>query len=415
MSTDENRSTDLALSTSVTSVLRTSTPWRRSQSHHVSLESFHRSEDRPIRPPTSPFSPGREFEPQDDAQPTTNATDGTSSAWDDENHCKPTHSDETQTALMPITSIRTTAVEIDVLPREGGCGHFVGVEETLASKAINTVNTEGRHQNELNGCSEARGERVANAAPPASSVPAGSTATGKIASPPPPQSLQVHAHIPLPLRPQRYQSQLSIPPFTPIPAYILTEPTRRPAPARIHPITGRPLPDPAPHPPHGMFPYTLPPNHGVVGGPSNLQLLGYAGLEDFPFTGAMISSNMHKAYKEFFRYDDRCCPAGIIYADPRERATSEAWLYVRNAGDVEWKRDYLAERSGMRYWVYLRDAGEGWQWEQIFGDVLDARATLNLWVKRKENLVGTTGPIHVGEDGVPRPGLRLRPMEGNGT
>jgi len=182
------------------------------------------------------------------------------------------------------------------------------------------------------------------------------------------------------------------------------------SPARMHPITGRPLPEPVVHPPHNMFSHNMPLNHGVRGGPSNVQLLGYAGLEDFPYTGQMISSKMHNVYNEFFQYDNASCPAGIMYADPkRGRATGEAWLYVRNVGDVQWNRDYLAERSGMRYCIYMKEVGEDWQWEQMLGDVLDARATLNLWVKRTKSMVGTTGPFCTDNEGIPRPGVRLRP------
>ncbi|KAK5086974.1 hypothetical protein LTR05_004145 [Lithohypha guttulata] len=137
-------------------------------------------------------------------------------------------------------------------------------------------------------------------------------------------------------------------------------------------------------PQHGYLSFRPPPNHGDPDGPSNLQLLGYAGLEDAPFTGQLISTpKLHSVYKQYYEYDKTTCPAGILYFDPAGRQSREAWLYVRDEGMVEWKRDFLAERGGMRYFVYIKEEEDGWEWKQVLGDVIDGGAEVNLFVKMR--------------------------------
>ena len=159
-------------------------------------------------------------------------------------------------------------------------------------------------------------------------------------------------------------------------------------PRKRHPITGMPIPEPASRPVHGAFPTGLRMNHGIPGGPSNLQLLGYAGLENATFTGWMIETkNIHRVYQQYFRYDTLTCPAGVIYVDSwHGQVSREAWLYVRNEGMVEWKRDLLAERGAQRHFAYLTRSEEDadLQWQQVLGDALDVTAGLNMWVKVKK-------------------------------
>jgi len=177
-----------------------------------------------------------------------------------------------------------------------------------------------------------------------------------------------------------------------------------------HPITGETLPDSPQHPARGVFPADLRMNHGIHNGPSNIQLMGFAGLEQSPLLGQIVSNEEKKTqYQSYFQYDDATCATGVLYYErPRmvERGgemvldvhgrggeyevrgtEGESWLYMRKTGEVSWRRDLWTERGSgeylvdMRGWINSLPGGsERWEWKQIWGDLLTVNAEMNLWV-----------------------------------